>query len=934
MSETLQKLQPDRDLQCYFFEPSAIAALSATSATGYTVSGTWRQQFDWAVIEWNRDNVFEHPAFRYLPDGDLSGLTLSYQETRQNCIPLDSDLYATVDWPSLRVWAYNGTEEQIYFIPLATYATPIGGYTNASVQFTLSGTVTPGDYVGIAFLLEHYPYLMSDGDTLAAAAAYMASEINGSSPTMTATADGTTIQVTARPEISISGTNGNRIGAYAYVSGSQTEEWDAPSKMFSGGTSPSQWQITLPFASLVDPHPTAPQTGQVQASAIRKMRWTYAADLQAGAFVRSEFQVVVSNWTVTGSGQDYSVAGPGSRRIEDDSNQLQYTGTWGSGGGNFSGGTIHYTSGPGSSVSCTYTSSQDHSLYLGTRLVNTGTLATQISVVVDAGSPVTVNLNLGEDVLIRVPFGQLGAGTHTITATHDGVAGNYFYFDFLEIAIPSTTLPTETTEAQLTAATDWDTLHSIALAPERTAWMINSLGFRARVNHYAGALWFYELTCVGQQYASATLAFSGAPDPNLITQITLGRTDQPVSFDNTIQHLNLIGDSTETLATAFALLLNSGYTAVWAQASGSQLTIYSRSLGTDGNAITIAAAELGTPTPSLTITLSGTGTATIGDTTFVTFSGGVAGNWYTDLEATPRLNRAVRDWSLSYFQALDGYGLDATASFSMELGNGDPSSGAGIAQRYPDQTAALLSTPSLQTNFSPTSAAFWQQVHLDMATVMNAAGLTPYLQFGEVQWWYFPNVTSIDGAVSGMPFYDAYATSSFQTQYGRPMTVITSNTVDPTTIPQESAFLPGLIGSFTAQIRAFVRASFSNCRFEVLYPPDVNNFPLTRVINYPTGDWTPANLNCLKTESFTFTYERNLDLGLVSMNSVNSLGFTPSQRSHLVGVSDSSTAWLKEVRLAEGQGFESVVLFALDQMCLIGYSLPLSKGMRRSAQLG
>jgi hypothetical protein len=143
-----------------------------------------------------------------------------------------------------------------------------------------------------------------------------------------------------------------------------------------------------------------------------------------------------------------------------------------------------------------------------------------------------------------------------------------------------------------------------------------------------------------------------------------------------------------------------------------------------------------------------------------------------------------------------------------------------------------------------------------------------------------------------------------------------------------------LIGTFTAQIRAFVHAIFPNCRFEVLYPPDVNNFPLTKIINYPASDWIPANLNCLKTECFTYTYDRNLDMALASMDAVNSLGFTPSQRSHLVGVSDSSTAWLKEVRLAEGQGFESVVLFALDQMCLIGYSLPLTRGMRRSVQLG
>ncbi len=93
MAEILQKLTPSRDLVSYFEHPSAIAALSATSDTGFTLSGTWRQQFDWAVIEWNRDNTFEHPALRNLPDGDLSGLVLSYNETRTNCIPLDSNLY-------------------------------------------------------------------------------------------------------------------------------------------------------------------------------------------------------------------------------------------------------------------------------------------------------------------------------------------------------------------------------------------------------------------------------------------------------------------------------------------------------------------------------------------------------------------------------------------------------------------------------------------------------------------------------------------------------------------------------------------------------------------------------------------------------------------------------------------------------------------------
>src|SRR6516225_10481781 len=118
MSETITKLRPDRDLQCYFQMPSAVAALSATSPTGFTVSGCWRQQFDWAVIEWNRDNVYEHPLFRNLPDGDLSGLTLTYEETRTNCIPLDSDLFPTVDWPFVRVWAGDNGSEVIYFVKL------------------------------------------------------------------------------------------------------------------------------------------------------------------------------------------------------------------------------------------------------------------------------------------------------------------------------------------------------------------------------------------------------------------------------------------------------------------------------------------------------------------------------------------------------------------------------------------------------------------------------------------------------------------------------------------------------------------------------------------------------------------------------------------------------------------------------------------------
>jgi hypothetical protein len=148
-------------LQCYFLQLSAIAALSATSATGFTLSGSWRQQFDWAVIEWNRDNSFEHPLFRTLPDGDLSGLVLTYEETRTNCMPMDSNLGPTVGWPYLRVWQEGTPEAEPELVPLYTpdRATPIEGTaTAASATLTLTGTATTGDYIGLAWLTEQYNY--------------------------------------------------------------------------------------------------------------------------------------------------------------------------------------------------------------------------------------------------------------------------------------------------------------------------------------------------------------------------------------------------------------------------------------------------------------------------------------------------------------------------------------------------------------------------------------------------------------------------------------------------------------------------------------------------------------------------------------------------------------------------------------------------------
>ena len=929
MAEQLTKLRADRDLQCYFFQPSAVAALSATSPTGFTVSGSFRQQFDWAVVEWCRDNVFEHPALRCLPDGDLSGVQLSYDEERIGCVPMDSTLWPTVDWPYLRIWA-TGSDgvEMEYKVPLAANATPLkGSYASAQSVFSLTGAVSASDYVELAWAApdavdpssQHATHMMYYDDTLEGVATLLANAIaaNSDATGMTASASG--------PQITLqygtaAGANGNRVGVYGNVSGAQTEVWQPGWQAMTGGTSPTKWHVSLNFGELQGyVGPDFKTLTQVPTTSVRRMRWTWAPEELAVQppvnFARTEFQVTVSNWSVSGTNLTYYVAGPGSWRAEDSSNWVVYSGSWDNGViGNYSGGSIHSTQSPGSSVFCSYTESASHTLYLGTRMFNSGIAAgATISIAID-GIIATTSLAFDgiEDFLVRSKVADLAAGPHTVTATQTGAG--VFYFDFFEIAYPTANLPAFGASPNTTLATDWDTYHSLCLAPERTAWLIYTLGFNGRANHYAGAMWFYEITHPGEQYAWATVSFSGAPDFGLYTTVNIGGA--------LFKHMSFIADTAASVAQALALSINAGATAVWATAADAVLTIRSRTMGTDGNGLTVTA-DTGGSQNLIAAVVGPMQGGMDGDLSTMLWTQG----WRTDLAAKPRMNRAARDWHASYFAALKDYGIDVAAAFSMELQSGDPQAATGIAQRYPDGAPALLNTPSLQTNFSPASIAFWQQAYLDMATQMNAAGMVPCLQFGEVQWWY-------NADPSGMPFYDAYTLSAFQAAKGRAMGVIPSQNTPPAGFPEECAFLPTLIGAFTDAIVAFVRATYPNARFESLYPTDTNDTPLNKLVNYPAASWTPSALTCLKTENFIFTGDRDLDQVRGSLAFPAQLGFPPARSSHLVGIGDYTTPWLKERNLALQNGVESVVLFALDQFCLIGYPVPLPRSPRRSTKMG
>jgi hypothetical protein len=132
---------------------------------------------------------------------------------------------------------------------------------------------------------------------------------------------------------------------------------------------------------------------------------------------------------------------------------------------------------------------------------------------------------------------------------------------------------------------------------------------------------------------------------------------------------------------------------------------------------------------------------------------------------------------------------------------------------------------------------------------------------------------------------------------------------------------------------SFVRATFTNAKFEVLYPPDTNNTPLDEVVNLPST-WNTTTLDCFKTENFTYTGDRNLNLAESSILLPMQMGFAASKSAHLVGITGYATPWEKEARLSLAENLNSVVLFALDQFCLMNCTAPLAVGMRRALLMG
>jgi hypothetical protein len=315
-----------------------------------------------------------------------------------------------------------------------------------------------------------------------------------------------------------------------------------------------------------------------------------------------------------------------------------------------------------------------------------------------------------------------------------------FIFDYLEAAVPTSEIQDASiTYQNVSPALDFDTDATYKMSPQRLLWHLRKLGFLGHINEYLGVFWWNQRTRAGAVWCSAVVTVGGAWLQGDSAELTIGPPPANTTSGFSIYKSVLSTDTNDTIANHFVYYINSATVAVWAQITGSgEFTIYPRTPNWGEGLLLTAKSAAGTFTSTA---------ATVG----AAASGSNPGYWQVDPTASNPLNFAIRQWHTDLFNLVAANNMLVTTSFSMELVyppdyNAAPTEANAWQARFYDGTAILTDTGlgglfSSQCAFVPNMTAFQEQVYTAMATLQSAAGLTPWLQFGEFLWWFFSSLS-------------------------------------------------------------------------------------------------------------------------------------------------------------------------------------------------
>jgi hypothetical protein len=353
-------------------------------------------------------------------------------------------------------------------------------------------------------------------------------------------------------------------------------------------------------------------------------------------------------------------------------------------------------------------------------------------------------------------------------------------------------------------------------------------------------------------------------------------------------------------------MLNVTFPGVWCTSSAGGINIRSRAPGYTFSITTSTNLSVVQGTPSLS-------------------TPGTEGDWEMIDTISPVMTQGARNWIRNLSSQLHQAGIPASFAFSMECYRPP----VAMAGRYWDGAPVDLPVPSTQMHFGPRVRAYLKQMYKECADQLAAAGLPIVLQFGETQWWYFPND-------SGMPFYDDRTKADFFARFGRPMHRFVANTDDPAEDQQTADFLRDRIWEYCSEVIDYVRRYHPSAVFECLWPLDANqgkpapNASFRRLnmhVNLPE-QWKSSGygVKYFRAEGFDYDVrQKSAVLMKQTMRFPLGLGRPGDECMYLAGIFGAADPpYLQAYSMWKQTDIGSLCLWAFDQFCLNSRPVPLT----------
>jgi hypothetical protein len=380
-------------------------------------------------------------------------------------------------------------------------------------------------------------------------------------------------------------------------------------------------------------------------------------------------------------------------------------------------------------------------------------------------------------------------------------------FDYLQAAVLSNPVAPAVTYPAVSCACDFDTGQTYQLPPARLLWILSQAGFAGDIDFYAGVFFGFKRTRNGGNFHSATVTLAGTFLPGTgfgggdaafftISGTEIGAAVYPADTLTTLAqrlvnaiNATFVGVCAAPTATAGQFTITSlspinGFTLAVSTSTGTGGTIsFTGDIGAGNEGTWSVDASQASPLNRAFVdylTDLATLVAAAGQTMTVAFS--------QELLGPPDANTSSGAWSQRFASGATiltdtGFGLwgagvvEAVSGSSpqtiQQTGHGyvtgntvhiaQGSTGAvwsvtvtdanhyqltalvsGTAFVVAAGATTLIDLQTTQCNFNPaTVTAYLTKCYLQAAGILAAAGLVPWLQLGEVGWWFYGRVNGL-----------------------------------------------------------------------------------------------------------------------------------------------------------------------------------------------